>query len=129
MSRYFFIDARRPSAACPGRGDVIVELTADGFRVHHADDCTRLSVATDLNGHDVDAALRCAGAGARDGATGTILLDVSVLHERARAAASAADWDARWSAMIAYAGRKGWLTPDGTAVRAHLERMTGNGGE
>jgi hypothetical protein len=102
---------------------VIVELTADRIRVRDADDCTRLSVATALAGDDIDAALRSTGAGAREGPNGTdtVLLDIPALHAHARAAASALDWDSRWEAMIGYAGRKGWLTPAGTAVRAHLE--------
>jgi hypothetical protein len=107
-------------------GTVVVELTADGIRVHDADDCTRLSVATALAGADMDAALRSTGAGSRVDAnrTDTVLLDIPTLREHARAAASVTDWDSRWQAMIAYAGRKGWITPEGTAVRAHLEPMS-----
>lgn len=100
---------------------MIVELTGGGIRVHEADDCTRLSVTTALAGPDVDTALRASGAGARDGSADHLLLDVPTLHERAREAASAPDWESRWTTMIDYAARKGWLTPDGSAVRAHLE--------
>ncbi|GEL17264.1 hypothetical protein [Pseudonocardia asaccharolytica] len=49
------------------------------------------------------------------------LLDVEVLHARARAAARASDWDAQWRAMIDYAGRKGWLSAGGRTVQAHIE--------
>ena len=31
------------------------------------------------------------------------------------------DWEQKFDAMIAYAARKGWLSEDGTKVRAHLE--------
>ncbi|NMO94150.1 hypothetical protein [Actinomycetospora sp. TBRC 11914] len=31
-------------------------------------------------------------------------------------------WDADFEKMLAYAREKGWLSEDGTAVRAHLER-------
>jgi hypothetical protein len=54
----------------------------------------------------------------------TVLLDISALREHARAAASTLDWDSRWEAMIGYAGRKGWVTPGGSAVRAHLEPVS-----
>jgi hypothetical protein len=100
---------------------MIVELTGLGIRVHEADDCTRLSVTTALAGLDVDTALRASGAGARDGSGDHLLLDVPTLHGRAREAASSSDWESRWTAMIDYAARKGWLSPDGSAVRVHLE--------
>ena len=29
------------------------------------------------------------------------------------------EWQAGFDAMLAYADRSGWLTPDGTAIRAH----------
>ena len=105
---------------------MIVELTADGIRVHDADDCARLSVVTVLAGADIDAALRSAGAGTREDVNGTdtVLLDIPTLREHARAAASVPDWDSRWEAMIGYAGRKGWIAPGGTAVRAHLEPVS-----
>jgi len=31
------------------------------------------------------------------------------------------DWEPNFDQMIAYAARKGWLSEDGTRVRAHLE--------
>jgi hypothetical protein len=31
------------------------------------------------------------------------------------------DWEQKFDAMVAYAARKGWLSEDGTKVRAHLE--------
>jgi hypothetical protein len=99
---------------------MIVEVTAEGAGVRDADDCGRLSVATGLAGADLDAALEASGIGARAGQD--VLLDVAVLRDRARAAASAPDWDSRWSSMLDYATRKGWVTPDGAAVRAHIER-------
>jgi len=98
---------------------VIVELGREAAIVRDADDCTRLSVATDLAGADLDAALATTGTGTRDGSA--VLLGVPVLHDRARAAASAPDWESRWSAMIDYAAGKGWLSADGSAVQAHLE--------
>jgi hypothetical protein len=99
---------------------MIVDIAADGALVHEADDCTRLSVRTGLGGRELDAALASAGFCTRAG-DGDVLLDVETLHERARAAAVAPDWESKWSAMIGYAGSKGWLTPDGSAVQAHIE--------
>jgi hypothetical protein len=31
------------------------------------------------------------------------------------------DWEQKFDTMIDYAARKGWLSEDGTRVRAHLE--------
>jgi hypothetical protein len=108
---------------------MIVQVTPAGVSVHDADDCTRLSVDTALAGAELEAALRAHGAGERAGGAhgggDDLLLDVAALHERARAAASAPDWESRWTAMIDYATRKGWLSADGTAVRAHVERAGG----
>ncbi len=35
--------------------------------------------------------------------------------------AERAEWSEAYDGMIAYAVTKGWASPDGTAVRAHLE--------
>jgi hypothetical protein len=99
---------------------MIVVVTDDGVSVREADDCMRLSVSTALRDQHVAAALARSGMGTLvDGRD--VLLDVGILHERARAAASAGDWEDRWVAMIDYAGTKGWLTDDRTAVRAHID--------
>ena len=103
---------------------MIVELGADGAVVREPDDCISLSVATALTGTDLDAALHTSGTGTRSADGDSVLLDVSVLHDRARAGASAPDWESRWTAMIEYAARKGWLSADGSAVQAHVERAS-----
>jgi hypothetical protein len=100
---------------------MIVELTAAGFSVRDADDCTRLSVSTALPGEQVDAALARSGAGIGSPGESDVLLDVASLYRRAQASASVADWESRWTAMIGYAASRGWLSADGSAVRAHVE--------
>lgn len=99
---------------------MIVCLAADSVTVDDADDCGRLHVTSSLGAVCLEAALRRTGTGslAEDG---TALLDVGVLHARARVAAGAPDWDARWRAMLDYAARKGWLSADGTLLQAHVE--------
>jgi hypothetical protein len=101
---------------------MIVEVTTDGLDVREADDCTRLSVSTTLPDPQVDLALVRTGAGTRAADGPDVLLDVAMLHQRAKALASAADWETRWTAMIDYAAAKGWLTDDRSAVRAHIDR-------
>ncbi len=100
---------------------MIVELTTGGVDLRDADDCTRLSVSTALSDHDVDVVLARSGAGTRVTDGRDVLLDVAMLHQRARALAPAADWEDRWTAMIDYAATKGWLTTDRSAVRAHID--------
>jgi hypothetical protein len=100
---------------------MIVVLRADGATVRDADDCGRLHLETGLDDEAVRAALTTTGTG-RLADDGTAWLDLGVLRGRAEAAATAPDWTERWTAMVAYAERKGWLSADGRAVQVHLER-------
>jgi hypothetical protein len=94
---------------------VYVAVTAAGVRVGAADDCTSL----DVRGPSLDEALRRADMGRWDGGD-EAHLQVAELRRRAAADGVSADWARRWDDMIAYAGRRGWLSPDGTTVRAHV---------
>ncbi|GAA3240536.1 hypothetical protein GCM10017691_42770 [Pseudonocardia petroleophila] len=98
-----------------------VNLAADGAVVADADDCTRLHLATALDGAALRAALRDTGTGqvAPDGA---VWLDVAVLRSRAQLVAMAEDWPQRWDGMIGYAEKAGWLSVDGRTVQVHVER-------
>ncbi len=98
---------------------MIVILTADGAVVQDPDDCGRLHVRTDLSGDVLAAALTTTGTGA-PADDGHVWLDLATLRSRARLAATDPDWPRNWAAMVAYAQRSGWLSPDGLAVRAHL---------
>jgi hypothetical protein len=100
---------------------MIVRLEADGALVEDADDCGRLHLETALYGDRLKTVLAATGTG-RVGDDRAVWLDLGVLRSRARMVATAADWDERWSAMVDYAGRKGWLSPDGHAVQVHVER-------
>ena len=85
--------------------------------IYEADDCTSLEVRMDPA--EDSTALAAAGLGQWSG-TGEIDLTVGGLHFLARAAATLPDWEERWTKMIAYAARSGWLAPDGSTVRAHV---------
>ncbi len=100
---------------------MVVTLAADGALVQDADDCGRLHVATALDPAALRSALKLTGTGHAED-DGTVWLDVAVLRSRAQLVASADDWPHRWTAMIDYAERSGWLSPDGRMVRAHVER-------
>ena len=97
-----------------------IAVTATGVRVDDADDCTALDVraAVDVR-PSLDEALRRSQLGTWDGGA-EAELGVAELRSRAAAADVAPDWARRWEAMIAYAGRKGWLSHDGATVRAHV---------
>ena len=72
---------------------------------------------------DVDAALRGAGYGAM------AEHDALVSVEAVRAAAAGrvdAGWPAGFEAMLEFARGKGWLSEDGTAIQAHVERAGAN---
>jgi hypothetical protein len=99
---------------------VYVALTAAGVRVGAADDCTSLDVRTapDLRS-SLDEALRQVRLGHWDGGDEADL-QVAELRRRAVAEGVSAGWDERWDDMISYAGRNGWLSADGTTMRAHV---------
>lgn len=99
---------------------MIIELTADAAVVVDADDCSRLHVATALPRAEIDAALRRCGIGSL-ASLGDAALDLEVLHDRARAAATVEDWDERWQKMVDYARIKGWVSADDRHVQAHVE--------
>lgn len=96
-------------------------MHADGAVVRDADDCGRLHLETALDATALDAALRTTDTG-EVGHDGDVWLDLAVLRSRASLATTAPDWPERWSAMVAYAQRKGWLSDDGLAVRVHVEQ-------
>jgi hypothetical protein len=99
---------------------VYVTVTAAGVQIGAAADCTSLDVrvAPDRRS-SLDEALRHADLGRWDGGDEADL-DVAELRRRAVAERVPPGWTRRWDDMIAYAARRGWLSPDGTTVRAHV---------
>lgn len=100
---------------------MIVLLATEGAVVQDADDCTRLHLQTSLAPEAVRDTLASTGTGELIDDS-TAWLDVDVLRSRARAAATTPDWEERWAGMIAYAGKKGWISPDSSRVQVHIER-------
>lgn len=98
---------------------MIVTLAPDGAVVRDADDCTRLHLATELRGDALRIALRDTGTG-QVAPDGSAWLDLAVLRSRAQLLASVPDWARRWTDMISYAERSGWLSVDRRSVRVHL---------
>jgi hypothetical protein len=99
---------------------VYVTVTAAGVQIGAADDCTSLDVRTaPALRSSLDETLRQARLGHWDGGDEADL-QVAELRRRAAAEGVPADWARRWDDMIAYATRRGWLSPDGTTVRAHI---------
>jgi hypothetical protein len=103
---------------------VYVAVTAAGVQVRAADDCSSLDVraASGLRS-SLDEALRHARLGQWNGGDEADL-ELAELRRRAVAEGVPPDWTQRWDDMIAYAGRRGWLSPDGTTVRAHVVDLT-----
>ena len=100
-----------------------IAVTAAGVSVGAADDCTSLDVrAAPDRRSSLDEALRHARLGQWDGGDEADL-QVAELRRRAGAEGVSADWAQRWDDMIAYAARHGWLSPDGTTVRAHVRDL------
>ncbi|MEV5413191.1 hypothetical protein AB0K60_30700 [Thermopolyspora sp. NPDC052614] len=86
--------------------------------VEEADDCTRLHVsAGPLDEATVGTMLIRTGLG-RPRGPGHVWLDIAALRSRIRS--HAPDWPQRFAAMIAHAGRNGWLDASGKLVAAHI---------
>lgn len=102
-----------------------VTVTAAGVQIGAAADCTSLDVrvAPDRRS-SLDEALRHADLGRWDGGDEADL-DVAELRRRAVAEGVPPGWTQRWDDMIAYAARRGWLSPDATTVRAHVVDLPG----
>jgi hypothetical protein len=67
----------------------------------------------------VDRALGALGSVDDDGTHAWLKLDA--VRTLAGELADSASWSDGFDGMVAYAGSKGWLSPDGDAIRAHLE--------
>jgi hypothetical protein len=100
---------------------VYIAEKGKGPQLVSADDLTSLSVRVEASPVDPAAIswmLRTAGAG--DVAADHVWLDISWL--RSAAGTPGPDWPQRFAAMLEYARTRGWLSPDGLRVRAHLEQ-------
>jgi hypothetical protein len=100
---------------------MIVDITDSGVTLADPDDCRRFHsrVVAGVTDDAVDTVLAFAGAGHRVGAD-QVAVNVTWL----RAAATGVDekWERSFQQMLDFAGTKGWLTDDGGAVLAHIER-------
>lgn len=115
--------------------ELIVELSTGDVAVRDCDEMKHFSVrAVPDQPEDcadngalgaLAAALRVHDAGTVDRG-GDVLVPVAAVRRLALGAAAeegrtlGPDWDAGFSAMLEYAGRKGWITEDG-AIRSHVE--------
>lgn len=102
---------------------MFVEVSAAGRGIAEADDLRRLEVrAGAIDGAALAAALDGLGTVADDG--DHVWLGIDALRSEAAATIDGdrETWAAEYDAMIAYAADHGWVTDDGTAVRAHLAR-------
>ena len=100
---------------------MFVRVTGRGVTVEEPDDCASLSVRlVGVPADRLDEVLGGARLGRAVGA-GHTELDVERLRELASAGPTGPDWPHRWTSMLAYAAGQGWLSADGTTVRAHVE--------
>jgi hypothetical protein len=101
---------------------VTVDLTGATPQVSlvEPEDCRRFDVVV-LGGPDT-AALDRALAAAAVGRTDDEEALVEVAAVRRLASGSVGDgWEAEFVAMLAFARGKGWMTDDGSGIRAHVE--------
>lgn len=97
-----------------------IDVARGVAEVRDADNCAELEIRVSTAARsDLDSMLRAAGLGYWDGGD-EAEISLQTLKEAAQRAGVADDWPQRWNGMIAYAGKKGWLTDDAKHVRAHL---------
>ena len=104
---------------------MIVAVTDATVELREPADLRRFHVEA-ADGVDVTEVLAAAGAGApaageADG--GAVYVAVDWLRSAAAEHGVAADWPDQFAAMLDFAASKGWLRADGSAVRAHVERV------
>jgi hypothetical protein len=99
---------------------MLVDLTNEPPELREVDDLKRLHVLAPT-GLDVDRALRTSGLGSQE-LDGRVLLGIAALRAAGSTLATGPGWADDWDAMVAYAGSKGWVADDGSALVAHVER-------
>lgn len=100
---------------------VVADPTSPAVDVAEPDDCGRFHVeaAGPADPAALDAALAATGTGVLE-ANGDALVEISAVR-RLVAGRVAADWDSRFGDMLHYATARGWVSEDGSAIRAHVE--------
>jgi hypothetical protein len=102
---------------------VVVEMAGELATVSLSEpaDCGRFHVAVRGSGDaaTLDRALRSNGVGSVDG-DGEALVRVDAVRSMA-AGAVGGTWEDDFAAMLDYARSKGWLSDDGSSIRAHVE--------
>jgi hypothetical protein len=99
---------------------VEVDIERGMVTVTGPDDFTRfhMSVRGEQDAARLDAVLRATATGACDEPSdATVRVDAV----RRMAGRTNSKWKADFTAMLDFAGSKGWLTDDGGAIRAHVE--------
>ncbi|MFP5021855.1 hypothetical protein [Pseudonocardia phyllosphaerae] len=100
---------------------MIICIESDGCVVTDADTLTDLRVLSSITGaSSLDEVARAVGIGTAG--EGHVFADVERLRALAKESATLEDWDEQFDGMIGYARARGWLSEDGRAVRAHVDR-------
>jgi hypothetical protein len=99
--------------------EVNLEVEPPTVTLLEPDDCARFHVSAigRRDAAELGAALRTSGAG--DGAGEEVVVNVDAV--RRLAGRSEPGWDSDFSAMLDVARTRGWLSKEGSAIRAHVE--------
>lgn len=63
-------------------------------------------------------------SGFADAGNGEVYVPVDLVVQLATGVEDRATWRESYDGMLVYAANKGWLSPDGYCIRAHLEHVT-----
>jgi 2,5-diketo-D-gluconate reductase A len=99
----------------------VVLSGADRISLREPEDLGAFSVVASGSDQDVADALSALGDGGGADADGHVVVRIDAVR-RLAAGQVGADWDEQFDGMIAYAAKKGWVTADGDAILAHVDR-------
>ena len=100
---------------------MIVDITDSGVTLTDPDDLRRFHSRVPA-GVAVTPWTRCSAAPGAGHSVGADQVAVNVTWLRAAASGVDENWERSFQQMLDFAGTKGWLTDDGGAVLAHIER-------
>jgi 2,5-diketo-D-gluconate reductase A len=94
---------------------------ADHISLSDPDDLGAFSVVAAGSDAEVASVLAAHGNGGGSDAEDHVTVRIASVR-RLAAGRVGAEWDDEFERMLAYARKKGWLTPDGDAIIAHIDR-------
>ena len=100
-----------------------IEVSETQISVREAEALTAFSVRTQLDADQLAMQFRTIDQGAWGYVddTGYAWVNRAAIERSVESTETGPQWTADFGAMVAYAQSRGWVSPDGDAIRAHVE--------